>query len=551
MRFQSWDEIEEYGDGPTIAERKLKAAAEVGEFCELGPDDQIPTEPADWDNLNTEHEAKHIRAEVLSWVLESQNTPANKKQLVAIDGAYVSGSLNVAGSNIQYELQLYGCRFQEEIFCQGSTWQRSVTFQACSLAGLFARAASFNRGLSITQAEVTGTKHSSIDLENAKIFGNLTINNTAFGETVALSGMSVSGQLIASESKFRSSNDFALRAQSLTIERDFILDNTYFQGDASLDRLVLRGKFQCIGTQFSASNFFALSMQSAKLTDGWSFRPKKVEGVVALNAAHVENFQDAPDDFPSTGIFLRDGFTYTRLFGPTDAKTRLAWLAKGDCWDDVFYPQPYKQLASVLDDMGHELAAQAIRITLACKLRQNSRLQLKVVPNGDLSTGLHSIWCDICRLTLGAKDSISLVLTAHGYKPQRSLYALILLFAAATFPAQWAWDEGSFAPNSGPILLSEGWQELARDDSIQNPAAEWTNRNAIPGKDWETFNRYAYAADVVIPIVEFGQTDAWAPSTERGTWGYHLWYWRWIFTTLGWIVTALGAAALTGIIRRD
>ncbi|GAB5433703.1 MAG: hypothetical protein EpisKO_30730 [Epibacterium sp.] len=214
-------------------------------------------------------------------------------------------------------------------------------------------------------------------------------------------------------------------------------------------------------------------------------------------------------------------------------------------------PQPYKQLAKTLHDMGHEADARQVRITLACKLRQEARAKLRITPNGDLSTGLHSIWRDILRLCLGGKDSISLLLTAHGYKPQRSLYALILLFAAATFPAQWAWDEGSFAPNSGPILLSEGWQELARDDDIQNPAAEWANRNAIPGKDWETFNRYAYAADVVIPIVEFGQTEAWAPSTERGLWGYHLWWLRWVFTTLGWIVTALGAAALTGLIRCD
>lgn len=138
-----------------------------------------------------------------------------------------------------------------------------------------------------------------------------------------------------------------------------------------------------------------------------------------------------------------------------------------------------------------------------------------------------------------------------GYKPQRSLYALILLIAAATFPAQRAWDAGSFAPNSAPILLSESWQALARDDSIPNPAAEWAKHNAIPGKDWESYHPLAYAADVVIPIVEFGQTDAWAPSTERGTWGYRLWWLRWVFTTAGWIVTALGAAALTGIIRRD
>ncbi|MFV1593971.1 hypothetical protein VWZ88_15560 [Phaeobacter sp. JH20_36] len=55
----------------------------------------------------------------------------------------------------------------------------------------------------------------------------------------------------------------------------------------------------------------------------------------------------------------------------------------------------------------------------------------------------------------------------------------------------------------------------------------------------------------MVPIIDFGQTEAWAPSTTRGPAGVILWWARWAFTLAGWIVTALGAAALTGIIRRE
>ncbi|MFW8637097.1 hypothetical protein [Cribrihabitans pelagius] len=110
-----------------------------------------------------------------------------------------------------------------------------------------------------------------------------------------------------------------------------------------------------------------------------------------------------------------------------------------------------------------------------------------------------------------------------------------------------AWEEGSFAPNSGPVLISSGWAKFAGTSA--NPASEWSH--SIPGKDWETFNRYAYAADLVIPILDLGQSEAWTPSTERGWWGKQLWWLRWVFITAGWIVTAFGAAALTGIIRRE
>jgi hypothetical protein len=30
-----------------------------------------------------------------------------------------------------------------------------------------------------------------------------------------------------------------------------------------------------------------------------------------------------------------------------------------------------------------------------------------------------------------------------------------------------------------------------------------------------------------------------------------MWWLSWVFTIVGWIVTALGAAAITGVIRRD
>ena len=37
----------------------------------------------------------------------------------------------------------------------------------------------------------------------------------------------------------------------------------------------------------------------------------------------------------------------------------------------------------------------------------------------------------------------------------------------------------------------------------------------------------------------------------RKPWGWHLWWLRCGFIGCGWILTALGAAAITGIIRRD
>ncbi|WP_284163621.1 hypothetical protein [Frigidibacter sp. SD6-1] len=82
-----------------------------------------------------------------------------------------------------------------------------------------------------------------------------------------------------------------------------------------------------------------------------------------------------------------------------------------------------------------------------------------------------------------------------------------------------------------------------------NPAATWANDPAL-GMDWDSFNSVGYGLDLVVPILNLGQTEAWAPSKDRGWWGWGLWWGRWVFQAAGWIVTALGAAAITGIIQR-
>lgn len=549
MHFKSWDDIT---PPPNAAEKKLKAAAETGVFCKLGPDDQIPEDPEDWQNLTEAQEARHIRAEVLRLILLNRKGCDTSEGGVMMDGAYISGSLSLSDCTISGNLLLHGCRFESQIFATRSKWASNLRLRTCALPALSAMAAELRGQLVCEGADFNSPEGEAIKLQGAKVKEDLFLRYSTLNGSADLNGITVGGQLSCEGASFDTPKGNALTLQGAEVRQALSLDNATLNGSADLIGIKIGGQLTCNGAKFNTPKDDALILQAAEITGGLFLRNiAQIRGALDLQAAKTSTLVDDLHSYPPTSELILDGFTYDRINGPTDARTRLDWLSKGDRWNGEFFPQPYKQLAKTLHDMGHENDAQQVRITLARKLRQDARAKLHITPDGDLGTGLHSIWRDICRLTLGAKDSISLLLTAHGYKPQRSLYALILLIAAATFPAQRAWDAGSFAPNSAPILLSESWQALARDDSIPNPAAEWAKHNAIPVKDWESFHPLAYAADVVIPIVEFGQTDAWAPSTERGTWGYRLWWLRWVFTTAGWIVTALGAAALTGIIRRD
>ncbi|MFV1494336.1 hypothetical protein VWX97_20185 [Phaeobacter sp. JH18-32] len=283
-----------------------------------------------------------------------------------------------------------------------------------------------------------------------------------------------------------------------------------------------------------------------------------VSGVIDLTAASVGSLIDDAHYCSEKAQYILAGFTYDRLDGaaPKDAENRLAWLAKGDTWHDHFSPQPYKQLANVLHDMGHEADAREVLYVLEKKLGAERRkaLRKEIETLRDTSPSLGRRVAK--HLLLGADhaiDWLQRVTVGYGRKPFRSIGVLAGLILAFWMLTVATWHTGGFAPNSSIVLTSQDWATYDTRDTLpapRNPAYHWSE-TTIPGRDWESFSAIAYAADVVVPIIDFGQTEAWAPSTTRGPAGVMLWWARWIFTLAGWIVTALGAAALTGIIRRE
>ncbi len=83
------------------------------------------------------------------------------------------------------------------------------------------------------------------------------------------------------------------------------------------------------------------------------------------------------------------------------------------------------------------------------------------------------------------------------------------------------------------------------------PARHWLQSAA--GLHYERFSAPAYAADVFIPLIDFGQESTWSATTAKGFWslGFMAYWMAWLLKAFGWFITALGAAAITGIIRRD
>ena len=75
-----------------------------------------------------------------------------------------------------------------------------------------------------------------------------------------------------------------------------------------------------------------------------------------------------------------------------------------------------------------------------------------------------------------------------------------------------------------------------------------TQANAQCDEEYPCFNRWAYGADLVLPIVALGQDDAWRPIHDDHPWWVGL---RWVFIVVGWALATVFVASFTRLVGRE
>jgi hypothetical protein len=553
------------------AERDLIDAARAGRKCLIQNDpDTVPDTPDD---------AHNIRADLLALLITGGTPNCDLLSFgVTLVGAYITGELRLTHQTAMGDTVLINCRFTDQPdFC--SARFRLLNLTGGNLPGLYAKMVTVDGSLILNKITAAET----VDLAGAKIGGQLacdgaTLNGaghdaffaqgvtvgeglflnkiTATG-TINLAGAKIGGQLNCKGATLNGAGSDAFFAQGVTVGDDLLLREITATGRVILAGARIGGQLNCTGAKFDGNGKTAFIAQRATVNEAMIWRGVTVKsGRVQLTAAHVGDLWDAVDNWPDD--LELDGFTYDRISASNiRTKDRLRWLAKGSFADGPFSPQPHTQLGKVLRDMGH--LAEARKILFERQKQQSITTLWDGYRkwDGTYLFPLEKPLKDVQFLARLLLDLILRWLVGYGYDPKRAAIALILLLSLTIFVADKTWTEGAFVPNSDVILVSQSWQDaMARDcipitpNCIQNPAQLWSN-SPNAGMDWESFNQYGYAADLVIPILNLGQTDAWSPSKDRGDWGYFLWWFRWVLIVAGWIVSALGAAAITGIMQRD
>ncbi|MFQ5715786.1 MAG: pentapeptide repeat-containing protein [Nitrospinales bacterium] len=263
--------------------------------------------------------------------------------LISLQGSTFAGTLNMNG------LQVDG-----SLFMRGKATFNEVDLCGAKIGGqLDMDGSTFNGKLNMDSLQVESdlfmsgkAKFNEVDLCGARIGGQLSMNDSIFTGKLDMDSLRVEGHLFISPAEFESSKPVNLVMAKIG-------GGLTLAGSKGLPSLDLTGAE--IGGEFMLAkrDEYATWRDDAKLT---------------LRNARVRAIQDClePKVWPSR--LEREGFTYDWLGGfSADNKNDMAnrevtwyldWLKNKQ---ETFSPQPYKQLADVLENHGHKDKADIIR----------------------------------------------------------------------------------------------------------------------------------------------------------------------------------------------
>lgn len=478
-----------FGGGLTEADRNLFRATANGEIAIYG-DGKLPPDKPEANRI--------LQADRIRWLCTDPE--AVKEVLphegVRLQGARIEGQLRLSNARIEFPLSLVGCSMEE-----------GIALYRAHLFALF----------------LDGTHSGPIGGDGLVVKHDLQLKSgfEATGE-VRLLYAKIGGQFSCNGGHFTNTkaDGYALYADRIDVKGSVFLNDRFEAvGQVRLLGAKIGGNLSCTAGHFTNTkpDGNALLAEGIEVTGSVFLRNGfQAEGVVNFTAAAVGGwFQlwgvDAPEkctllDLESARIgtlwdeeeswpqkLALDGLVYDRLYSdsPMDADTRVGeWIRRND--QEQFLPQPYEQLAKVLQEMGHEEAARQVRIA-----KEEDPVRLKAL------TRRGRLRHKVLGATIG-----------YGYRPWRAALWMLGFWVLGSALFGWA----ACAKNSGLVQVKEG---------------------TCP-----TFNALIYSLDTFVPLIDLHQAKYRLP-----TWWWLRWY-LWFHIICGWALTTLLVVGLSGLVHQ-
>jgi hypothetical protein len=255
------------------------------------------------------------------------------------------------------------------------------------------------------------------------------------------------------------------------------------------------------------------------------------KGQVRLPGASVGSLIDPETDWPQPGTLILDGIRIGRFSGnaPTDGTVRVRWLLLQLAEDlsQEFKPQPWEETIRVLREMGHYEDARVVAISKQEQLRIAGKFR-------GVGWLLHILygW-----------------LVGYGHRPMRLFGRVGAAWLILTL-AFWAGaNPSTFGLRTHLIAPTRAGTDAACPAGPGKAACE-----ALP-PDYRSFFAPAYAADLLVPVINLGYKTQWQPRVSIDGkplfWGHALRFLAWTGILFGWVASLLLVGVLTNLIKKD
>ncbi|WP_030542953.1 hypothetical protein [Streptomyces albus] len=478
-----------------------------------------------------------VRARVLALLLLDGPPPQpGRVTALKLNGAYVTGVLDLAGGTVDPYVEMHGCRFEKEILLPESRFT-TLRLVGCRIPRLEGARLQTEGDLHLPRCTVPhGIRLTDAQIGTDLLLNQITVERDRRGRSIVADGISVGqdlqAELIESHgelslrgaqigvslslrgSKLRNPHGRrALNAPQLTVERTLYLtaaglsSSPFATGTTPPYGIVNTPgsgvrlqRFECVGgvrlddgrfgdaVDFEQARFVMeadqeLSMRRIQTPELRFLCDRPHRGRVTLSGAKVVNLVDQASSWPGPGGLSMAGFTYECLIprGRFPLSMRLEWVAAAT---PEYAPEPYEQLSNALRTSGED--AHAREVLLAKQRRRRETLPLA-----------GKLWGFLQDWTV-----------AYGYRPGRAAVWMAFLWAAGAL---------LFSRTRPPAISEEG-------------APHW--------------DPAIYALDLLLPVINLGQDTSWRMT------GFHQWA-SVVMILLGWVLATTVAAGASRLLRRN
>jgi sRNA-binding regulator protein Hfq len=364
---------------------------------------------------------------------------------------------------------------------------------------------------------------------------------------VDLEGATIVKDLICDSGQFINKGAKALVATGVNVKGSIYLRNGFrAEGVVHLNNATIGDRLDFRRGELINPGGIALQADGANVGSSIFFRGGfKAEGVVDLTAAiihlyfmwinvgspesvslclwsaRVGTLYDDVKSWPDEGRLFLHGLVYNEIDdkAPRDAKKRIDWLRL----QPDFRPQPYEQLAEVFRKSGQDEDAKRI---LIAKNHDKAKLT-------KLTTWSDKCWYRVLGPMIG-----------YGYRPLNALWGVVAFVGLGCVLFGIGYWGGLITPQSESAYVE-------RDTKIVITGDDKRNLSDV----YPRFNFLVYSVDTFVPLIDLHQAKYWLPNANRGPEllnikaGGLLRLYLWVHITMGWAITMLLVAGLTGLIR--